>query len=111
MELPNTNTKITQNWYLKQIQINLTQSQIRNTNETQEKNTQYEIDTNNKEHDETDFFFFLSTRLAECHVSMGKASGKLFFFLHCGRTKLETEIQTHERNRKRNKKQDTTRHE
>ena len=56
MELPNTNTKITQNWNPKQIQINLTQSQIRNTNKTQEKNTQYEIDTNNKEHNEIDFF-------------------------------------------------------
>ena len=29
-------------------------------NETQEKNTQYEIDTKNKEHNETDFFFNLS---------------------------------------------------
>ena len=57
MELPNTNTYITQNQNPNQIQINLTQSLIRNTNETQEKNTQYEIDTNNKEYNETDFFF------------------------------------------------------
>ena len=57
MELPDTNTKITQNRNPNQIRINLTQSQLRNTNETQEKNTQYEIDTKNKEHNETDLFF------------------------------------------------------
>ena len=49
---------MTQNRNPNQIQINLTQSQMRNTNEMQEKNTQYEIDTNNKEHNETEFFFF-----------------------------------------------------
>ena len=48
---------MTQNRYPNQIRINLTQSQIQNTNETPEKNTQYEIDMNNKEHNETDFFF------------------------------------------------------
>ena len=74
---------------------------------------------NNKEHNETDFFFvlrpifFFLTGPADCHVSLRKASGKpfFFFFLHRGRTKLETKIQMHKRNRKRNKKQDTTRHE
>ena len=49
---------MTQNRYPNQIRINLKQSQIQNTNETPEKNTQYEIDMNNKEHNETDFFFF-----------------------------------------------------
>ena len=48
---------MTQNRYPNQIRINLTQAKIRNTNETQEKNIQYEIDKNNKEHNETDFFF------------------------------------------------------
>ena len=51
---------MTQNRYPNQIRINLKQSQIQNTNETPEKNTQYEIDMNNKEHNETDFFFFQS---------------------------------------------------
>ena len=50
---------MTQNRYPNQIRINLKQSQIQNTNETPEKNTQYEIDKNNKEHNETDFFFVL----------------------------------------------------
>ena len=40
---------------------------------------------NNKEHNETDFFFFLDqffflTGPADCHVSLWKASGKPFFF-------------------------------
>ena len=48
---------MTQNRYPNQIRTNLTQSQIQNTNETPEKNTQYEIDMNNKEHNETNFYF------------------------------------------------------
>ena len=74
----------------------------------QEKNTQYEMDTNNKEHNETDFFFVLRPFFFSffCKLGLliitflwGRLRVNLFFFLHCGRAKLETETQTHKRNR------------
>ena len=53
----------------------------------QEKNTQYEIDTKNKEHNETDLFFetnfyfyFGTLGLLSVTFLWGKASGKPFFF-------------------------------
>ena len=73
------------------------------------------MDTNNKEHNETDLFFVLRPKFFffvnwACWLSRFYVEGfgkPFFFFLHRGRTKLETKIQTHKRNRKRNKKQDT----
>ena len=63
----------------------MTQSQIRNTNETQEKNTQYEIATNNKEHNETEFFFlrqffFFKLGLLSVTFLRGRLRVNPFFF-------------------------------